>query len=191
MKESDVLRDALTAPDRGTLERHRQAILELRKKSYSWREIAAFLNERGIATDHTKVFRFIRKAKHGGGTMTIPTAAEYKGALAKIRITDKQRLMLEAHYHIHNRTITSTKLAEAAGEASYKTANLMYGRFGANLGQELKFPFEDLDADSGEKFYSSAIGMVMPPEYASSNEVELLMHHELAKALDQLNWFPA
>lgn len=75
MPMRDLLRDALAAPDKGNLERHRQAILELRRKNYSWREIADFLNERGVATDHTKVYRFITKAKHAGGAMTIPKAA--------------------------------------------------------------------------------------------------------------------
>jgi hypothetical protein len=192
MTERDLLRDALAAPDKGKLERHRPAILELRRKSYSWREIAEFLNERGVTTDHTKVFRFITKAKHTGGIMKIPTAAEYKAALSTLKITPIQRKMLEGHYGAHNRTMTYREIAKAAGEEydSNQVANSQYGGLGFALGSELNFPFTDLD-NSGKKFYSSAIGMGMPDAYSSSNEFQLVMHHELAKALDQLNWFPA
>lgn len=194
MTESELLRDALAAPDKGTLERHRQAILELRRKSYSWREIAEFLNQRGVTTDHTKVFRFITRAKQTGGIMRIPTAAEYTAALSKLKITPIQRKMLEAHYRAHNRTMTYTELAKAAGEQydSNAVANSQYGGLGGTLGSELNFPFVDLDDNHpGTKFYSSAIGMGMPAAYSSNNEFQLVMHHELARALDQLNWFPA
>ena len=185
MAKRDILQDALAAPPKEGLESHRRAIEELRRKNYSWREIAEFLTERGVATDHTKVFRFMSK-KNPGGTMnmTIPTATEYKNALEAIKMSDKQRKMLQAHYHAHNRTITAKKLAQAAGEAEFQTANLMYGRLGYLLGEKLNFPFTDLDAE--RKFYSSSIGMEVKSEYKTSGEFELIMHHELAKALEQL-----
>jgi len=191
MNDSDVLREALAAPDRGSLEPHRRAILELRRKKYSWREIAEFLNQRGVPTNHTKLFRFMTKRnKVGVITMSIPTADQYEAALTTVKMSDKQRQMLGAHYRAHNRTITATQLAKAAGEKEYKTANLMYGTLGRRLGETLKFPFVDLDPESGTKFQSSAIGMGMPAEYSSTHEFELVMHHELAKALNRLNWFP-
>jgi hypothetical protein len=183
-----ILRDALNAPNKAGLEPHRRAILELRRKSYSWREIADFLTERGVSTDHTKVFRFITRTK-GGPKMRIPTAQEYQSALTKVDMKEKQRTMLRAHYLAHNRTITFGELAEAAGESTYRVANLTYGTFARKLGEILSFPFVDLDA-SGTKFQSSVIGMGVPPEYSASNEFELVMHHELAKAIEELEWFP-
>jgi hypothetical protein len=78
MHEHDMLKDALAAPVKGTLERHALAILELRRKRYTWRAIAAFLNKRGIATDHTKVYRFITKAKQPDSSMKRRATAEYK-----------------------------------------------------------------------------------------------------------------
>jgi hypothetical protein len=188
MEKDEILRDALAAQSKGGLEPHRRAILELRRKGYSWREIAQFLTKRGIATDHTKVFRFITKGK-GGQLMRIPTAQEYRSALTTVAIKAKQRTMLRAHYLAHNRTITFQQLAEAASENTYRTANLTYGTFARKLGEILNFPFVDLD-ESGTKFQSSVIGMGVPPEYSSRNEFELVMHHELAKAIEELNWFP-
>lgn len=63
MEPSKILKDAETAPDKRGLEVHREAVLILRQKDYSWREIAGFLTERGVQTDHTKVYRMFNKAK--------------------------------------------------------------------------------------------------------------------------------
>ncbi len=83
-KEINVLRDALAAPDKGSLSRHRDAILELRRKGYSWREIAEFLCHRGVTTDHSKVFRFITKTKATGGVMT--ASPDHKASSALIDV---------------------------------------------------------------------------------------------------------
>jgi len=43
---------------RSKLEPHREAILTLRKKHWSYRQIAQWLRERGIAISHPAVFHF-------------------------------------------------------------------------------------------------------------------------------------
>lgn len=187
MHSRDLLQDALTAPEKGSLELHRSAILALRRKNYSWREVAEFLTERGVPTDHTKVYRFITKARHSEEIM-IPTAAQYQDALASVKISDMQRRMLEGHYRAHNRSITYTTLAAAAGYDSHETANRWYGQLGADLGRAMEFSFADAKNRPGEKFYSSAIGM--EDAYPAGSEFQLVMHHELATALAQLGWFP-
>jgi len=56
----DILKEAKAAPSKATLDSQRESILLLRKKGYSWREVATFLSERGVETDHTAVFRLIK-----------------------------------------------------------------------------------------------------------------------------------
>jgi hypothetical protein len=117
----------------------------------------------------------------------VPTANQYVDALKAITISDMQREMLMFHYKAHNRTVTYTELAKAAGYDSYKTANLHYGKLGAALGERLKMPFVPLNTNDPDiPFYSSAIGTAKKYEGV---EYMLIMHHELAKAIQTLGWF--
>ena len=190
MNPSDLLKLAESAPDKSSLEAHRDAILVLRDKGYTWREIALFLSEKGVSADHTSVYRLVTKPRASkpkmNTTITIPPAASYVKALSSITISPEQRKMLNAHYHAHNRSITFTELAKAASYPNYGSANLQYGKLGTSLGEALGFKFDEFTADPGTKFRSSAIGM---PNNYTSGEFQLIMHHELAKALQELAWF--
>jgi hypothetical protein len=117
----------------------------------------------------------------------VPTAAEYVEALKDISLSEGQRKMLRYHYRAHNRTVTYTELAEAAGYDSYGAANLHYGKLGAALGERLKMAFAPLNAgDPDTPFYSSALGT---SKKYDGVEHMLIMHHELAKAIEALGWF--
>lgn len=116
----------------------------------------------------------------------VPTAAKYAEALASLSMSEGQRKMLMRHYNIHNRTVTYTELAEAAGYETYSAANLHYGKLGAALGEKLGMRFVPLnDDDPDTPFYSSAIGTSKKYECC---EYMLIMHHELAKAIEALGW---
>jgi len=190
LKQDEILQDAESAPDKRGIKAHREAIELLRKKDYTWREIAEFLNERGIQADHTKIFRmFSRPKKKKAMTnqeITIPAASDYKRVLTKIEINDGQKAMLEAHYRSHNRTISYTELAEAAGYDGHTTANLHYGNLGKKLGEELNFDY--WQHEDGTNFYSSTIGQ---GSSYTSRHFQLVMHHELAKAISEIGWFEA
>jgi len=58
-----IIKDANAAEPKTSLDAYAEAISTLRNKGYSWREIAVFLSERGVKTDHTKVYRFSKKTK--------------------------------------------------------------------------------------------------------------------------------
>jgi hypothetical protein len=117
----------------------------------------------------------------------VPRAAQYVCALNEITIGEAQRKMLEFHFKAHNRTVTFTELATAAGYDSYGAANLHYGKLGAALGERLGMTFVPLDFDDPTTpFYSSAIGT---GHQHKGVEIMLIMHHELAKALETLGWF--
>lgn len=181
---ADILKDAMAVPDKDDLSDHLGTIFALRGKKFTWREIAEFLGERGVKTDHTKLLRLY--SKHMSQTMNIPSADAYETGLKALALNDKQRSMLGCHYKAHNRTVTYTELAAAAGSPSYRVANGAYGTLGRKLGEAIGYKFV-IAPDRGEPFYSSAIGMDAPKSI--SGEYRMMMHHELAKAIDSLGWF--
>ena len=191
----EILDEAKTAPAKGSLKEHLKTIQTLRKKNYSWRDIAIFLNEHGVETDHSKIFRFMKKRSiemDPYKDFFVPTKSQYEDALRKIedKITPNQMIMFEHHYLAHNRTVTFGDLADAAGFSETRAANLEYGKLGYKLGIELNMVFGPLDdekEDSGP-FNSSTIGtgnIYKKKDYP----FQLVMHHELAKALENLGWF--
>lgn len=118
--------------------------------------------------------------------MNAISSEAYEKALQKISITDKQKLMLKAHYEAPNRSITYTQLAQAAGYDNHAVANRQYGQLGRDLGEAVNYQFADAENRPGEKFYSSSIGM--PNAYATG-DFQLVMHHELSKAIQNLQMF--
>jgi hypothetical protein len=198
---ADILKEAEALARKDDLSDYLEVIAVLRAKRSTWREIADFLTERGIKADHAKVYRFalaneekISRLANKQVNMSksnqadIPTAKEYVDALSAIKISDAQKKMLGAHFLAHNRSITYTELANAAGYDSHAAANLQYGKLGKVLGEKLEFRF--LKAPARDSFfYSSAIGMDNPNIPVEDEEYQLIMHHELAKALAKLRWF--
>lgn len=188
-KAKTLFEEAKEQPTKDSLAEHVATIKILRKKHYSWREVAEFLNSNGVNTDHTKVFRFVKNLatnKNNYINFFVPTSEQYVQALQEIAMTGKQRKMLLFHYSAHNRTVTYTELADAASFDGYKTANLQYGKLGRSLGEELEMIFAT-SGKTGEHFYSSAIGADNPFRSAEQ-DYELVMHHELAKAIEALGW---
>ncbi len=57
MNPEELSAEARSAPPKVRLEEYRDAVEALREKGYTWREVADFLTERGVATDHTRVYR--------------------------------------------------------------------------------------------------------------------------------------
>ena len=118
--------------------------------------------------------------------MTVISAEKYEKAPNEFSITDKQKLMLKAHFDAPNRSITYTQLAEAAGYQDYEVANRQYGQLGRDLGEAVDFTFADSETRPGKKFYSSSIGM---RNSYTTGEFQLVMHHELSKAIEDLKIF--
>lgn len=189
-----LLEEALKAPAKTDLSQYLLAIETLREKKWSWREIADFLNERGVVTDHTKLIRLMQKH---ADRFTVPSKDDYFRALKKLqtgKLSPKSAwwAMLNFHFNAHNRTVTFTQLAEAAGQVGAKLpatkpwtyANREYGTLAKMLGESIGMKFLP-SSKRDAPFYSSAIGLDNPsrPEGA---DYELVMHHELAKALDML-----
>lgn len=201
---SQILKDIEQIQPRVELDTLYPAVVQLRLKNFAWREIAEFLNERGIDTDHSKVFRMFSRIEQKNA-FVVPANQAYAAALndlsTKKKLNASALAMLEHHFHAHNRTVTYTQLAQAAHDkeipdlkadqqpVSYKTANLVYGKLGRLLGETIdkSFMFAPTN-DRGGLFYSSALGLENPMSPEGS-EFQLVMHHELAKAIDSLGWF--
>lgn len=189
----EILKEAKKAPTRTDLGEHLETIRTLRQKDWPWRDVAAFLQERGIDVDHTRLIRFMQRHEE---PWKVPPAATYCEALKKIEAAGKLRrhwwAMLLYHFRAHNRVVTYTQLAAAAASSGAKVsinrphtfANLEYGTLGKVLGEAAGMRFLP-SSRPNKPFYSSAIGIgsSATPEGA---EFELVMHHELAKALETL-----
>lgn len=184
MKSENILSDAQSVPKKENIVEHRETIEVLRDKGYSWREIADFLVERGIKTDHTKVYRLLRKK--GDKPVTVLTADTYKKILSEIEINANQMTMLEAHYKSINRSITYTELAISAGFENHQVANSEYGTLGKKIGEASDFQFAPSEKRPEKPFFSSSIGM---KNLYSTGDFQLVMHHELSKAIKSLNWY--
>jgi hypothetical protein len=195
----EILAEAHQAESRDTLKAHRKTIDLLRSKGYSWREIAEFLSERGVEADHTKLFRFMKQVTMQSELLEVPAFVAYATALTALAAsknppTKQQWRMLRHHYIVHNRTASYGQLAEAVDYKGNRGANAQYGIFGAKLGSILGMKFSKLDPKDPESpdFMSSSIGSESQFKNADG-ELQLVMHHELAKALDSLGtaWLDA
>lgn len=187
-----ILKDALRAESHESLAEHRETIEVLRGKDYSWRDIAQFLVERGVETDHTKIFRFMKQRGRiamSPKVLVVPSAEKYVTALESIKdkIGDHQMEMLRYHFNAHNRTATFGDLGRHVGYKNEDGANLHYGKLGALLGETVGMEFDRFE--DGTPFLSSAIGSGSHFAQTDTGHFQLIMHHELAKALDQLGWF--
>ena len=185
---TDLLAKAKAAPVKTRLEDHVETIATLRDKQYTWREIAVFLNENGVETDHSKVFRFMQRLSQA---FVVPSAADYARVLPEIligkgKLADNQLQMLERHFHAHNRTVTYTELAEVVGSDDHRAANSQYGKLGAVVGEALGVNFER--SGKNEPFYSGALCIELQTRSAEGH-LQMMMHHELAKAIETLGWF--
>lgn len=182
----DLLRAALEAPekDETDLQELLGPISALRAKSYSWRDISVWFGERGIHVDHARLYRAFNR--HLSAAASVPAANKYAEALMALKMNATQRAMLEHHYKAPNRTVTYTQLAKAVGKDDYQVANKQYGDLGAAIGKYIGFEFP-MAPRRGKPFYSGAIGIDAPR--SASNEYRLMMHHELAKAIEALKLF--
>lgn len=112
----------------------------------------------------------------------VPSPESYKEALLRLRYTlpQKHLQMLIAHYHSPNHTVTATQLAKAVGYKSFRAVNLQYGQLGRKL--------RDIMEYGAEGPTSYVIASFLPPGAEGNAEWLWIMHREVARALEDLNW---
>ncbi len=82
MDRDELLTAAKAAPAKVRLEEYREVVQELRGKGFTWREVADFLTERGVTTDHTWVYRTFgqkKKTRHFESRPVEISRARYVG----------------------------------------------------------------------------------------------------------------
>ncbi len=177
-----IIKDANAVKPKEPLVAVSEVISTLRDKGYSWRDIASFLTDRGVKTDHTKVYRYFQKTQTSKGKiMKFITKQEYLSAFDEVCVSDKQKKALIDHYNALNRSIAFTDLGNSSGHEDHRGMNSLYGKLGKKIGIAAGFKFADYDKIPGKPLHLSALGFWNP--YSEGNE--LVMYHELAKAIEE------
>jgi hypothetical protein len=120
----------------------------------------------------------------------IATSAQYKQALLALRdknLPNSHLVMLRAQCRAPESTITSTKLAEAAGFKNYNAGNLQYGTLAFNLAAYL--PYQPIRRPDGTPMWWPALSY----SHADSTEpdtgqFQFIMRPELVAALREMRW---
>ncbi|WP_201494827.1 hypothetical protein [Rubrivivax sp. A210] len=118
------------------------------------------------------------------------TIEQFKAALLALRdknLPDNHLVMLKAQCQTPDATITSTKLAEAAGYKNYNAANLQYGTLGVNLSEFLSYtpPKRKDGSFMGWTTLSYSIDGNIEPE---TGHFQFIMRPELVAALKEMKW---
>lgn len=120
----------------------------------------------------------------------IATTEQFKRALLSLRdktLPDGHLAMLRAQGHSPDGTITSTKLAEAAGYENYNAANLQYGTLASNLARVLGYN-PPRRKDGSLMWWTtlsySEEGNVEP----ETGQFQFIMRPELLAALREMRW---
>ena len=114
----------------------------------------------------------------------LPTPARYVQAFTTLesQISARQRQLLVEHYLCSSHTATASELAQRIGVKSYGAINLLYGRLGSLLRDEMGY--------GGEGQKSAVIASFSKTGGARGDEWEWHMHDEVASALEQIGWVP-
>lgn len=113
-------------------------------------------------------------------SFAVPTAEEYREALAVLRLTPRQRRMLEAHAAAGDAGLTATELAEAAPYRDSSAANLHYGKCGGSIAEELGIAAPEAASGDGPVL-TGVLASAGPPREDGS--FVWVMHPELREAL--------
>ena len=110
---------------------------------------------------------------------------EFKEALEVVKLTEVEQLLLRAHANATDATMTSGELAEAAGYASYRTANLRYGALGKKMGAKLGLPVPTAE-DRPDTFLNTGYLAWGDLSQKFDDGWKWTMHPELVEALHEL-----
>ena len=120
----------------------------------------------------------------------IATIEQFKKALIAVRdagLPPAYLAMLRAQCQSPNQTITSTRLAEAAGYKNYNAANLHYGTIGRLLAERLGYT-PDKRTDGSERWWRTLSSGRDGSQETDEGHFEFIMRPELVAALTDMRW---
>jgi len=100
------------------------------------------------------------------------------------KLSDGHLSMLKAHFNAPGKTITATKLAEAAGYKNYNAANMQYGYVGKYLHEEIFVPLKK--RKDGTDIFTSALATGEANETTPEKQWKWTMKTEVADAIASL-----
>lgn len=113
--------------------------------------------------------------------LRVPTAEEYRDALACVAPSDGQWAMLRAHAAAGSKGLISRELAEAAGWTDFSAANLQYGLLGRAVADYLGITLPKRE----DQTETAATFMLATGAWNGPDGTFLwVIHPELAAALD-------
>jgi|SRR5450830_213501 len=124
------------------------------------------------------------------GNNQIATTEQFKTALLSLRdknLPDGHLVLLRAQGHSPNGTITSTKLAEAAGYENYNAANLQYGTLAFNLAGFLRYN-PPKRKDGSPMWWTTLSYSVNGNAEPETGQFQFIMRPELLAALREMRW---
>jgi hypothetical protein len=119
---------------------------------------------------------------------SVATPAQYRDALLKIQaqLSENMRAMLQFQYRAPGRTASAAELAKCVGYATFRPANLQYGKLGRLVAEALNF--SPPRRPDGTYRYWSALS-TGDPELQEGEDWRFVMRPELAAAISDLRWF--
>jgi hypothetical protein len=123
-------------------------------------------------------------------TAPIATVEQFKRALLALRdknLPDGHLLMLKAQGLSPNASITSTRLAEAAGYENYNAANLQYGTLAFNVAGFLSYS-PPLRKDGSPMWWTTLSYSIDGNSEPETGQFQFVMRPELLTALREMKW---
>ena len=123
-------------------------------------------------------------------SQAIATVEQFKSALLAVRDKNMPSThldMLRAQCRATNSTITSTKLAEAAGYQNYNAANLQYGTLANKVAESLGFS-PAARADGSLMWWTTLSYSDEGIGEHETGQFQFVMRPELAQALREMRW---
>jgi hypothetical protein len=122
--------------------------------------------------------------------LPIATTEQFKAALLSMRdadLPDSYLMMLRSQCRSAEGTITSTKLAEAAGYKNYNAANLHYGTLGRGIAERLGYNPPER-ADGSGMWWTTLSYSSEDVSEAETGHFQFIMRPELVAALRSMHW---
>lgn len=120
----------------------------------------------------------------------IATVEQFKKALLALRdkgLPPGHLAMLRAQGSAPNESITSTKLADAAGYENYNAANLQYGTLAFNLAGFLSYA-PPKRKDGTPMWWTTLSYSLDDNQEPETGQFQFIMRPELAAALREMRW---